>query len=148
VRSAISLCAVLLTVGLSVPAQAQEEKVELKADLVLVSNQGQTVDAGLEGMRDAFARKHLNFTSFKRLSSEAVRLDAKKSRDIRLPNGKNASLKLLKLEKGEATVEVIVNKVVNTQYTLGREGSVFVNTGRVQDGEMFLVLSPSTSGGK
>jgi hypothetical protein len=137
-----------LAVGLSTPAWAQDEKVELKADLVLVSNQGSTVDAGLEGMRDTFARKHFNFTSFKRLSSETTRLDAKKPKEIRLPNGKSATLTLLKIQKGEATVEVTVGKVVTTQYTLGREGSVFVNTGRLQDGEVFLVLSPAATGGK
>jgi hypothetical protein len=150
-RSAISLsavAAVLFAVGVASPAwaQAPEEKVELKADLVLVSNQGSAVDAGLEGMKDAFAQKHFNFTSFKRLSSETLRLDARKAKEIRLPNGKSASLLLLKLQNGEATVEVTVGKVVKTQYTLGREGSVFVNTGKLQDGEVFLVLAPS--GGK
>lgn len=141
------MCAALLTVAVAAPAQAAEEdKVELRADLVLVSNQGNSTDPGLEPLKDMFAREHFNFTSYKRLSSESLRLDGRKPRDVKLPSGQTATLKLLKVSKGAATVEVSVGKVVSAVYTLGREGSVLVNAGHRDDGEIFLVLSPASAG--
>lgn len=150
-RSAISmlaLAAVLCGGLVAAPARAagDEGKVQITADVVLVSNQGNSVEPGLESMKERFAREHFNFTSYKKLSSETVWLDMRKPREIKLPSGKAAELKLLKPQAGATTVEVTVANVVKTIYTLGREGSVFVNTGHLQDGEVFLVLSPASTG--
>jgi len=152
VRNAVGMCAVLLAAVLAAPVQAANEdkgqdKVDFRADLVLVSNQGSSMDPGLEFLKDMFAKEHFNFTSYKRLSSETLRLEGRKPRDIKLPNGQTATLKLLKVEHGTATVEVSVGKIVAATYTVGREGSVLVNAGHRDDGEVFLVLSPA-SGGK
>jgi hypothetical protein len=131
------MAAALLTSGL---ASAEDAKVQLNADVVLMSNQGNTVDPALASMKDTFSKEGLLFSSYKRLSSQRVVLTSKKPTEVSLPNQQKAVLKLEGVKHGAATVAVNIG-AVNTTYTVGRAGSVFINFGH-QDGELVLVLSP------
>src|SRR5439155_59019 len=87
------------------------------------------------GMKATFIKEHFNFTSYKRLSTEKVMLRQKKGTDISLPGNKKGTLKLEGIQSGEATVAATVENLTTT-YTLGREGSVFINAG-------YLALNPT-----
>lgn len=136
----------LLSLGLwlsPVVAQAQEQKVKVQVEVVLASSKGDTVDPPeLAQMKETFRRQNFNFTSFKRLSQETIEVGAQKATEVRLPNGVNASLKLLALKEGIATVRVEIPRQSTVDVELGRQGSVYQKAGKHVGGELILVLSP------
>lgn len=136
----------LLSLGLvfaPLAAQAQEQKVQLQVEVVLASNKGDTVDPpDLAKMKETFRKQNFSFTSFKRLSLETLEVDAQKPTEVRLPNGVNASLKLLNLKEGIATVRVDIPKLSAMDVELGRQSSVYQKAGKHVGGELILVLSP------
>jgi hypothetical protein len=136
----------LLTLGLvmaPVAAHAQEQKVKLQVEVVLASNKGDAVDPPeLAKMKETFQKQNFSFTSFKRLSLETLEVDAQKPTEVRLPNGVNASLKLLGLKEGIATVRVEIPKQSAMDVELGRQGAVYQKAGKHVGGELILVLSP------
>jgi hypothetical protein len=124
-------------------AHAQEQKVKLQVEVVLASSKGDVVDPPeLAQMKETFRKQNFNFTSFKRLSLDTVEVDAQKPTEVRLPNGVNASLKLLGLKEGIATVRVEIPRQSGVDVELGRQGSVYQKAGRHVGGELILVLSP------
>lgn len=123
-------------------ARAQDEKVQVQVEVVLASNKGTAVEpAELSKMKETFQRRNFNFTSFKRLSLETLEVGARKPTEVRLPNGTNATLKLLRLKDGIATVRVDIPRLSAMDVELGRQGSVYQNAGRHVGGELILVLS-------
>ncbi|MDY7227779.1 hypothetical protein [Hyalangium rubrum] len=137
----------LLMLGLVLVPQrsyAQEEqKLKIQVEVVLASNKGDAVEpAELNKMKETFQKQNFNFTSFKRLSLETLELDAQKTTEVRLPNGVNASLKLLGLKEGIATVHVDIPRQSAVDVELGRHGSVYQKAGKHVGGELILVLSP------
>lgn len=135
----------LLSLGLLLPplaAQAQEQKVKLQVEVVLVSNKGNRVEPPeLEQMKEAFRKQGFNFTSFKRLSLERTDVSTQKFTEVRLPNGGNASLKLVALEEGTARVNVVLPRQAAVEVELGRQGVVYQKAGQHVGGELILVLS-------
>lgn len=123
-------------------AEGDELKVKLQVNVVHVSNQGTHVDEGLAPMKEAFSRQHFLFTSFRLLTSQRVTLHGRRPEEVALPNKRKAKLSLLGIASGTAKVTVSVEKGPEVTYELGREGSVFINTGRHQGGELVLMLSP------
>ncbi|WP_224246864.1 hypothetical protein [Hyalangium gracile] len=124
-------------------AQAQEQKVKIQVQVVLASNKGDTVDPPeLAQMKETFRKQNFSFTSFKRLQLETLELSAQKASEVRLPNGVNASLKLLALKEGIATVRVDIPQQSGVDVELGRQGSVYQKAGKHVGGELILVLSP------
>jgi hypothetical protein len=135
-------CVVLMcALGLAGAAWAEDAHVQIHADVVLMSNQGNDVDPSLVIMKDTFTREGFSFHSFKRLSSQKVALSSQKATELALPNHKKAMLRVDSVHRGGANVSVKVG-AVNTTYTLGQEGSVFINFGHQNGGELVLVLSP------
>ena len=136
----------LLVVGLLLlpwGAQAQEAKLKVQVEVVLVSKKGEEVDPpDLRKMKDTFQKQNFNFTSFKRLSLETVEVGSKQTTEVRLPNGVNATLRLLALREGIATVRVDIPRLSAMDVELGRQGSVYQKAGRHVGGELILVLSP------
>ncbi|MBN1204596.1 MAG: hypothetical protein JXB05_06700 [Myxococcaceae bacterium] len=123
--------------------QAQVQKVQIQVEVVLVSNKGDSVDPPeLAKMKETFRRQNFNFTSFKRLSQEMIEVDSQKSTQVRLPNGVNASLKLLGFKEGMAVLRVDIPKLSAMEVELGREASVYQKAGKHVGGELILVLSP------
>lgn len=118
-----------------------EDHVQVNADVVQMSNQGNSVDPALASMKSTFSKEGFAFSSYKRLSSQRLSLSSKSPTDLALPNGQRATLKLDGVKNGAATIAVRVG-AVNTSYTLGKEGSVFINFGHQNGGELVLVLSP------
>jgi hypothetical protein len=123
-------------------AHAQEQKVKLQVEVVLVSNKDNTVDPPeLAQMKETFRKQNFNFSSFKRLSLEMTDVSTQKSIEVRLPNGVNASLKLVALKEGIATVHVEIPRQSAVDVELGRQGAVYQKAGKHVGGELILVLS-------
>jgi hypothetical protein len=123
-------------------ARAEEQKLKVQVEVVLVSRKGTEVEpAELQKMKDTFQRQHFNFTSFKRLSLQTLEVASKEPTEVRLPNGVNASLRLLRLQDATATLRVEVPQLSAMDVELGREGAVYQRAGKHVGGELILVLS-------
>ena len=126
----------------SLAAHAQEQKARLLVEVVLVSNKDNIVDPPeLEQMKEKFRKQNFNFSSFKRLSQERADVSTQKFTEVRLPNGGNASLKLVALKEGSATVQVVLPRQAAVDVELGRQGVVYQRAGQHVGGELILVLS-------
>ncbi|WP_395833910.1 hypothetical protein [Archangium violaceum] len=140
--AALSTLALLGLFLLPAAAQAQEEKLKVQVEVVLVSRKGTEVDPPqLQKMKETFQRQNFNFTSFKRLSQQTLEVGSKDSTEVKLPNGANASLKLLRMQGDTATLRVEVPQGGGMDVELGRQGSVYQNVGKHVGGELILVLS-------
>ncbi len=137
-RLPVPLLAALL---LAVPARA-DSRVALVADVVQASNEETGVDAGLEKMREQFAKSGIIYKSYRRLSEVPLQLVLGKPAEVRLPNGKAATLTLLSVKGSQSQVSVSLPPL-HTTYTLGREGSVYLQAGPHAGGVLILVLTPS-----
>ena len=140
-----ALLLVLALLGLAlVPgsALAQEQKLKVEVEVVLVSRKGTEVDPPqLQKMKETFQRQNFNFTSFKRLSQQSIEVNSKEPTEVKLPNGVNASLKLMNLQGDTATLRVEVPQLSAVDVELGREGAVYQRAGKHVGGELILVLS-------
>lgn len=123
-------------------ALAQEQKLKVEVEVVLVSRKGTEVDPPqLQKMKETFQRQNFNFTSFKRLSQQSLEVGSKEATEVKLPNGVNASLKLLRMQGDTATLRVDVPQLSAVDVELGREGAVYQRAGKHVGGELILVLS-------
>jgi hypothetical protein len=122
-------------------ASAAESKVEVLVEEVHASNASTAVDPPLVPMKESFAKAGLNYTSFRRLSRQRLTLEQGKGHELKLANGSSSQLTLKDLRHNNAHVEVSLPPV-KTTYTLGREGSVFIQAGPHNGGMLILVLSP------
>lgn len=136
-RSALLAAAVL-----AVPALAAAP-VPLLVEVVQASNDGAGVDPGLERMRDQFAKSGITYQSYRRLSRDAFQLTVGKPVEVKLPNARTATLTLVSVKGTEAQVSVSVPPL-KTLYTLGREGSVYLQAGPHAGGVLILVLTPGS----
>jgi hypothetical protein len=128
------------TLLLALPALA-ESRVSLLAEVVQASNEGTGVDPGLEKMREQFAKSGISYKSYRRLSEQPLQLALGKPAEVKLPNGK-ATLTLLSVKGSQSQVSVSLPPL-HTTYTLGREGSVYLQAGPHGAGVLILVLTPS-----
>jgi hypothetical protein len=124
-------------------ARAEEPKVQVMADVVLASNNGDKVDPpSLEEMKRTFAAKNINFSSWQALSQRKLSLEKKKPVELPLPNAKKAQVVLQDIKEGVAYIRVGVPPA-STELQLGREGKLFVDGGQHQGGQLWLVISPA-----
>ena len=124
-------------------ARAQDDKVKVQVEVVLASSKGTAVEPPeLARMKETFQKQNFNFTSFKRLSQETVEVGSRQATDVKLPNGVNATLRLLALKEGIATVRVDIPRLSAMDVELGRHGAVYQKAGKHVGGELILVLSP------
>lgn len=127
-------------------ALAQEQKLKVEVEVVLVSRKGTEVDPPqLQKMKETFQRQNFNFTSFKRLSQQSLEVSSKEPTEVKLPNGVNASLRLLRMQGDTATLRVEVPQLSAVDVELGREGAVYQRAGKHVGGELILVLSSPPS---
>lgn len=139
----LALLAVMGLVLVPGTASAQDNKVKVNVEVVLASNKGTAVEpAELSKMKDTFQKQNFSFTSFKRLSQDVLEVGQDKPTEVRLPNGVNASLKLLGMKDGIATVRVDIPRQSSLDVELGRQGAVYQKAGKHVGGELILVLSP------
>ena len=123
-------------------AWAAEPKVRINAEVILASNNGNTVDPpALAGMKNQFSQKGFAFTSYRRLSSEKLSLK-REPVELKLPNQRTATLRLDAMKGDVATVRVDISDLSSTTLTMGREGSVFQHAGEHDGGQLILKLSP------
>ncbi len=142
VRRALGVETILLGLFLSSAALAEDPKVEVNAQIILASNEGQGVEpATLAPMKDKFRKEGFSFTSFKELKSQKLVLVKNHPSEVRLPNNKVATLTLEDVVAGAARIHVRLAPN-DVSYTLGREGSVFIEGGHHLNGTLVLVLSP------
>ena len=134
-------CALLAALVCAFPVAAQPH-VSLWAEVVQASNEGTGVDAGLEKMQQQFAKSGITYKSYRRLSREQLQLAQGHAAEVRLPNGKVATLTLLSVKGSQSEVSVSVPPL-QTTYTLGREGSVYLQAGPHANGVLILVLTPA-----
>ena len=126
---------------LPTPARAEEQKLKVEVEVVLASRNGTEVDPPqLQKMKESF--KSFNFTSFKRLSHESLEVRTDAPTEVKLPNGVNVSLRLLRLAEGKATLRVEVPQLSAVDVDLGREGAVYRSVGKHVGGELILVFTP------
>jgi hypothetical protein len=139
---ALALLALVAGLLLPRPARAEEENLKVQVEVVLVSRKDTVVEpAELQKMKETFQRENFNFTSFRRLSQQTVEVGRQKPTEVRLPNGVNASLKLLRLQGDTATLRVEVPQLSAMDVELGREGALYQRAGKHVGGELILVLS-------
>ncbi|MBZ4421659.1 hypothetical protein [Myxococcus sp. RHSTA-1-4] len=137
------LAVVGLVLMLPLAASAQEQKVRVQAEVVLASKKGSEVEPPeLAKMKEQFQKQNFSFTSFKRLSLEVLEVSAQKPTELKLPSGTNASLQLLDMKEGIATVRVAIPRQPTLDVELGRQGAVYQKAGKYVGGELILVLSP------
>lgn len=123
-------------------ALAAAPKVTVQVDVVHASNQGSEVQPpSLQAMKSAFTQSGFNYQSYRQLSSEKVELTPNAPRQVSLPNGKTATFTLIGVKDNVAQVKVSVPPL-ETTYSLGREGRVFLQAGPHKGGMLVLVLSP------
>jgi hypothetical protein len=137
------LAVVGLVLMLPLVSSAQEQKVQVQVEVVLASRKGSEVEPPeLAKMKEQFQKQNFNFTSFKRLSLEVLEVSAQKPSEVKLPSGTNASLQLLGMKDGIATVRVAIPRQPTLDVELGRQGAVYQKAGKYVGGELILVLSP------
>jgi hypothetical protein len=137
------LAVVGLVLMLPLAASAQDQKVQVQVEVVLASMKGSEVEPPeLAKMKEQFQKQNFNFTSFKRLSLEVLEVNAQKATEVKLPNGTNASLQLLGMKDGTATVRVSIPRKPTLDVELGRQGAVYQKAGKYVGGELVLVLAP------
>lgn len=143
VAGLVSLSFVLAASFGALPALAEDGSVSVRVETVLASNKGTEVDPpDLAKMKDTFQKQNFSFTSFKRLALSTVKLTpVKKTADVKLPNGVNASLTLMGVKDGTATVRVDVPRQSTTDVELGRQGSIYQLAGSHVGGKLILVLA-------
>ena len=124
------------------PAPAAAQKLQVEVAVVLVSRNGTEVSPPeLEKMKDTFQKQNFNFTSFKRLSLQSLEVGTQVPTEVKMPNGVNASLRLVSLKGDTATLRVEVPQLSDVSLELGREGAVYQRAGKHVGGELILVLS-------
>jgi hypothetical protein len=121
--------------------KAAEQTLKVEVSVVLASSNGTEVDPSLQHMKQSF-QKSFNFTSFKRLSQQSLEVSSTRPTEVKLPNGVNVSLRLLKLQEDKATLRVEVPQLSAVDLDLGRAGSVYRRVGPHVGGELILVFSP------
>lgn len=129
----------VLALAVSCAALADEPKVVVKADVVLASVKGTTVEPGLEGMQTALAQGK-KYGALKRVSTQKLTLQSKAT-TVALPNGKAAELSLVTLEQDVAMIKVKVPQMAESTSKLGRDRSLYQQAGEWQGGDLWLVLS-------
>lgn len=121
---------------------AKAQKLQVEVAVVLVSRNGSEVSPPeLQKMKETFQKQNFNFTSFKRLSQQALEVGTQVPAEVKLPNGVTASLRLLRLQGDTATLRVDVPQLSAVDVELGREGAVYQRAGKHVGGELILVLS-------
>lgn len=123
-----------------------EDKVVVTAEVVSISKKGDVVDPPkLAAMKAEFQKqeKTKDFTSFKRLSEKKLELVKGKSQILELAGKRTANIRLEALQADTATVSVDVPKLVTTQLTLGKKGTVYQHVGTQGEDVLVLVLTPA-----
>ena len=133
--------ALVFSLSWASPTWATEPTVPLTLSVVEASHQGNQVDPSLLVMKEKFTQSGFSYQSYHRLSSVTVNLEKGKASELKLPNGRQASVKLEEVKSSGPLVRILLPPL-DTLYCLGREGSVFVRAGRYHDGVLILVLSP------
>ncbi|MBL8951844.1 MAG: hypothetical protein JNK82_13765 [Myxococcaceae bacterium] len=126
---------------MALPALADEPKVAVQAEVVHALVAGNTIDPPtLKAMQEALGKK-VKYGSLKRLSDAKLNLTSQPT-PLKLPNGVDASFAVEGIKDDVATIRVKVPPADAT-YKLGKKGSLYVQAGAHEGGDLWLVLSPA-----
>lgn len=125
----------------AVPVFAQAAKVSVQADVVHASTQPGPIEPSLKPMQTTLGKgeQGKKYGSLKKLSTQTLELTSTPS-VVKLPNGVDAELSLVALEKGVSTVKLKVAPG-ETVLKLGKQGSLYQHAGSFENGDLWLVLS-------
>jgi hypothetical protein len=117
------------------------DKVDVRAEVVLAAKDGNEIDPpALKAMQAAFAEQKVSYGYLKRVLETPVAVSPKPA-IVKLPNGKEASIILEKLKGDVATIRVKVPPA-DAVYNLGKKGNLYVQGGKHEGKDVWLVLSP------
>jgi hypothetical protein len=132
----------LLVLVLAPALALAQDTVKVRADVVLAKLEAGSFEPdSLRAMQKAFEKK-VKYGSLKQLSTQTVSLAAARPVVVPLPNAKKAELSLEALTADVAQLRVKVPPT-DTVYTLGKQGSLYVQAGTHEGGDLWLVLSPA-----
>jgi hypothetical protein len=132
---------VLLSAAIASISAYAEDKVEAMVDVVQASSEGNTIDPPqLAAMKETFKKQKVTYGSLKRLSSEKISI-GKAPVEVKLPNTKVATLKLLEIKDDTARISVTAAPLKAVEYTLGKEGNIYQAVGKQAGGDLWLVIS-------
>lgn len=138
----LALAALLPALAFAQDPKTEAAKVSVKAEVVLASVEGNEIDPpALKAMQQAFEKK-VKYGYLKRVLEQTVQVESKQPTMVKLPNGKDASLQLEKLEADVATLRVKLHPADAT-YKLGQKGSLYFQGGKHDGKDVWLVLSPA-----
>lgn len=124
----------------AVAGSDSKTKVTVQADVVQAKVTGDKLEPpSLKAMQLALSKRQ-HYGTLVRLSTSKLELSSAPTM-LKLPNAKEAALSVEALKDDVATVKVKLPPA-DTTYKLGRQGSLYVQAGPHDDGEMWLVLSP------
>ncbi|MBX5481263.1 MAG: hypothetical protein IRZ16_05350 [Myxococcaceae bacterium] len=145
----IQRAAVVVAFALSASATAfaEEPTVEVNAEVVLASNEGNTIDPPqLAKLKRELEEAGARFTSLKRLSEEQVAVKKSHPASVKLPDGRSAALSLKEIKDGVATIDVQVPRKsgppLTATYTASKHGSLTLPAGPFGKGTLVIKLSP------
>jgi hypothetical protein len=121
----------------TVPAMAQTVNVDVQ--VIVASNDGAGVERALQPMQTNLTRQFSLFDSFRLASSHALILRVGETREVPLPGGGVATLEVVSLRDGAATIRIGIPGGSSTITTHG--GLVFVGGSRAPDGRIILAIT-------
>src|SRR5262245_42116897 len=134
-----------LALLLAAPVVSAEEaprpadKVNVRAEVVLAAKDGNEIDPpARKAMQQALAEKKVVYGYLKRVVDQPLTVTTEPV-TVKMPNGKDANVMLEKLEKDVATLRVKVPPADAT-YTLGKTGNLYVQGGKHEGKDVWLVL--------
>lgn len=117
------------------------DKVDIRAEVVLAAKDGNEIDPpALKAMQQAFAEQKVSYGYLKRVLERPISVQQKPV-TLKLPNNKEATLMLEKLKGDVATIRVKVPPA-DAVYNLGKKGNLYVQGGKHEGKDVWLVLSP------
>jgi hypothetical protein len=128
-----------LTLLISTVALADEPKVAVQTEIVHAQEKAGTIDPGLQEMQAKLAEGK-KYGTLKRLSTQKLTLQTLPA-TVPLPNGKQAELSVVTLVEGVATIKIKVPGLGESTSKLGRDRSLYQGAGKLEGGDLWLVLS-------
>ncbi len=133
----------LLSLGIALaPALAKGPQVQVQAILIHASMAQGAIDPSLASMREALSKK-TPYKTLTRLDVHALELSSSPVR-LNLPNGKVAEFTLVSVKDNIAQVHAKVPPL-EAIYMLARARSLYIEAGKQDDGDLWLVLAEPPS---
>lgn len=144
-RRGIVLAVVLLALVGNLSAAFAAEKMTLEVGVVLASNEGNTVDKALSGLKSKL-QSMFNYTSYNMLDRQRASLAVGETRDFGLPGERQMRATVASIEGNKVRLDIQITDasrkiLVDTKVGLNRGGMFLVGGPAYQNGKLILILS-------